>query len=178
METLFKDISYGIRSLLKQPGFTAVVVITLALGIGVNTAIFSLVHAVLLRPLPFADSDRLVVVKAQNDKTGETLPSVSPADFFDWKSQSQSFSNAAAYSGWSITLLEGEVSELIPATRVTDEFFSTLGVPPLLGRTFTPDGVTAGGGVAILRHRLCRRRFGGDPNNHNKTFAPPHGPVH
>src|SRR6266404_3591434 len=99
METLFKDIRYGIRSLSKQPGFTAVVVITLALGIGVNTAIFSLVHAVLLRPLPFADSNSLVVVKAQNGKTGETLPSVSPADFFDWKSQNQSFSNAAAYSG-------------------------------------------------------------------------------
>jgi len=90
METLFKDIRYGIRSLLKQPGFTFVVVITLALGMGVNTAIFSLVHAVLLRSLPFAASDRLVVVKAQNVKTGETLPSVSPADFFDWKSQSQS----------------------------------------------------------------------------------------
>jgi len=164
METFIKDIRYGIRSLLKQPGFTTVVVITLALGIGVNTAIFSLVHAVLLRPLPFADSDRLVVVKAQNAKTGETLPSVSPADFFDWKSQSQSFSNLAAYSGWSITLLEGEVSELIPATRVTDEFFSTLGVPPLLGRTFTPDEFNIESSVVILSHRLWLRRFGGDPN--------------
>src|SRR6267142_5528729 len=177
MESLFKDISYGIRSLLKQPGFTAVVVITLALGIGVNTAIFSLVHAVLLRPLPFADSDRLVVVKAQNGKTGETLPSVSPADFFDWKSQSQSFSNAAAYSGWSITLLEGEVSELIPASRVTDEFFSTLGVPPLLGRTFTPDEFNTGSSVVILSHRLWLRRFGGDPTIVNKTLALPEGRV-
>jgi len=177
METLFKDIRYGIRSLLKQPGFTAVVVITLALGIGVNTAIFSLVHAVLLRPLPFADSDRLVVVKAQNGKTGETLPSVSPADFFDWKSQSQSFSNVAAYSGWSITLLEGEVSELIPATRVTDEFFSTLGVPPLLGRTFTPDEFNSGSRVVILSHRLWLRRFGGDPNIITRTLALAQGRV-
>ena len=177
METLLKDIRYGIRSLLKQPGFTAVVVITLALGIGVNTAIFSLVHAVLLRPLPFADSDRLVVVKAQNGKTGETLPSVSPADFFDWKSQSQSFSNAAAYSGWSITLLEGEESELIPATRVTDEFFTTLGVPPLLGRTFTPDEFNTGSSVVILSHRLWLRRFGGDPNIIKKTLALPEGRV-
>src|SRR5258705_11859114 len=177
METLFKDISYGIRSLLKQPGFTAVVVITLALGIGVNTAIFSLVHAVLLRPLPFADSDRLVVVKAQNDKTDEMLPSVSPADFFDWKSQSQSFSNLAACSGWSITLLEGEVSELIPATRVTEEFFSTLGVPPLLGRTFTPDEFNAGSSVVILSNRLWLRRFGGDPDIITKTLALAEGRV-
>jgi putative ABC transport system permease protein len=177
METLFKDIRYGIRSLLKQPGFTTVVVITLALGIGVNTAIFSLVHAVLLRPLPFADSNRLVVVKAQNEKTGETLPSVSPADFFDWKSQSQSYSNLAAYSGWSITLLDGEVSELIPATRVTDEFFSTLGVPPLLGRTFTPDEFNTGSSVVILSHRLWLRRFGGDPNIITKTLALAQGRV-
>src|SRR2546426_1583277 len=116
MESLINDIRYGVRNLLKQPGFTVVAVITLALGMGVNTAIFSLVHAVLLRPLPFPDSDRLVVVKDQNGKTGETFPAVSPADFFDWKNQSQSFSNAAAYSGWSITLLEGHESELIPAT--------------------------------------------------------------
>ncbi len=177
METLFKDIRYGIRSLLKQPGFTAVVVITLALGIGVNTAIFSLVHAVLLRPLPFADSERLVVVKAQNGKTGETLPSVSPADFFDWKGQTQSFANLAAYSGWPITLLEGEESELIPATRVTDEFFSTLGVAPLLGRTFTPDEFNTGSKVVILSHRLWLRRFGGDPNIITKTLALAQGRV-
>jgi len=177
MQSLLKDFRYGIRTLLKQPGFTAVVVITLALGIGVNTAIFSLVHAVLLRPLPFADPDRLVVVKAQNGKTGETLPSVSPADFFDWKSQSQSFSNVAAYSGWFITLLEGEVSELIPATRVTDEFFSTLGVPPLLGRTFTPDEFNTGSSVVILSHRLWLRRFGGDPNIITRTLALAQGRV-
>lgn len=177
MQSLFKDVRYGMRSLLGQPGFTAVVVITLALGIGANTAIFSLVHAVLLRPLPFADSDSLVVVKAQNDKTGETLPSVSPADFFDWKSQSHSFSNLAAYSGWSLTLLEGEVSELIPATRVTDEFFSTLAVPPLLGRTFTSDEFNTGSNVVILSHRLWLRRFGGDPNIIKKTLSVAQGRV-
>jgi putative ABC transport system permease protein len=177
METLFKEIRYASRSLIKQPGFTAIAVITLALGIGVNTAIFSLIHAVLLRPLPFPESGRLVVVKDQNATTGETLPSVSPADFFDWKSQSQSFSNAAAYSGWSITLLEGEESELIPATRVTDEFFSTLAVPPLLGRTFTADEFRTGSKVVILSHRLWQRRFGGDPNIITRTLALPQGRV-
>ncbi len=123
MELLIKDIRYSMRSLLKQPGFSTIAVITLALGMGANTAIFSLVHAVLLRPLPFPESNRLVVVKDQNGKTGETFPAVSPADFFDWRNQSQSFANAAAYSGWPVTLLEGERSEMIPATRVTDEFF-------------------------------------------------------
>src|SRR6266436_2563414 len=171
VSNLMKDLRYGVRSLLNHPGFTALVVITLALGIGANTAIFSLVHAVLLRSLPFPESDRLVVIKEQNGKTGETLPSVSPADFFDWKRQNQSFATLAAYSGWSITLLEGEESELIPAARVTDEFFSTLGVQPLLGRTFTPDEFNTGSKVVILSHRLWQRRFGGDPNIITKTLA-------
>ena len=171
METLVKDIRYGIRSLVKQPGFTAVAVITLALGMGVNTAIFSLVHAVLLRTLPYALSERLVVIKDQNSKTGEIIPSVSPADFLDLKSQSQSFANLAAYSGGPLTLLDGEESELVPATRVTDEFFTTLGVLPLLGRTFTPDEFTTGSNVVVLSHRLWERRFGGDPNIVTKTLA-------
>ena len=162
METLVKDIRYGIRSLVKQPGFTAVAVITLALGMGVNTAIFSLVHAVLLRTLPYALSERLVVIKDQNSKTGETIPSVSPADFFDLKSQSQSFANLAAYSGGPLTLLDGEESELVPATRVTDEFFTTLGVLPLLGRTFTLDEFTttaSGSGASVATQTLSQRHW-------------------
>jgi putative ABC transport system permease protein len=177
MNNSLKDLRYGIRSLLKNPGFTAVVVVMLTLGIGANTAIFSLVHAVLLRSLPFPDSDRLVVVKSQNGKTGETLPSVSPADFFDWKRQSQSFATMAAHSGWSITLLEGGESELIPADRVTEEFFSTLGVQPLLGRTFMPDEFKTGSNVVILSHRLWQKRFGGDPNIVTKTLAASEGRV-
>jgi putative ABC transport system permease protein len=177
MNNLVKDLRYGIRSLLKNPGFTAIVVITLALGIGVNTAIFSLVNAVLLHPLPFPESDRLVVIKEQNGTTGETLPSVSPADFFDWKRENQSFASLAAHSGWSITLLEGGESELIPAERVTEKFFSTLGVQPLLGRTFTPDEFKTGSNVVILSHRLWQRRFGGDPNIVTKTLAVSQGRV-
>src|SRR6266478_8658566 len=177
MNNSLKDLRYGIRSLLKNPGFTAVVIVMLTLGIGANTAIFSLVHAVLLRSLPFPDSDKLIVVKDQNGKTGETLPSVSPADFFDWKRQSQSFTTMAAHSGWSITLLEGGESELIPADRVTEEFFSTLGVQPLLGRSFMPDEFKTGSNVVILSHRLWQRRFGGDPNIVTKTFAVSQGRV-
>ncbi len=177
MERLIQDIRYGLRSLLKRPAFTAVAVITLALGMGMTSAIFSLIHAVLLRPLPYAGSENLVVIKNQNSKTGETLPSVSPADFFDWKRQSQSFANMAAYSGWSITLLEGEESELIPAERVTEDFFGTLGVQPLLGRTFMPDEFKTGSNVVILSHRLWQRRFGGDPNIVTKTLAVSDGRI-
>ena len=177
MEGLVKDIRYGIRSLLKQPAFTVLAVVTLALGIGVNTAIFSLVHAVLLRPLPFPESERLVVVKDQNIKTGETFPSVSPADFFDSRSQSQSFTNVAAYSAGPITLLDGEESELVRAARVTDEFFMTLAVQPLLGRTFTKDEFRTGSNVVILSHRLWQRRFGGDPNIITKTLTSDQGHV-
>jgi len=172
-----KDFSYGIRGLLKHPGFTAIVVITLALGIGANTAIFSLVHAVLLRSLPFPESDRLVVIKDQNVKTGETIPSVSPADLFDWRRQSQSFTALAGSSGGPITLLEGEESELIPAARVTDEFFKTLGDQPMLGRTFAPEEFRTSSNVIILSFRLWVRRFGSDPNIVTKTLAVSQGRV-
>jgi putative ABC transport system permease protein len=177
MNDSLKDFSYGIRSLLKHPGFTAIVVITLALGIGANTAIFSVVHAVLLRSLPFPESDKLVVIKDQNVKTGETIPSVSPADFLDWSRESQSFTTLAAFSGGPITLLEGEESELIPAARVTDQFFSTLGDQPMLGRAFAPEEFKTGSNVVILSYRLWVRRFGSDPNIVTKTLAVSQGRV-
>jgi putative ABC transport system permease protein len=106
--TLLQDARYGARFLLNRPSFALVAVFTIALGIGANTAIFSLVHAVLLRPLSYPEARSLVVINDENAKTGETFPSVSPADFFDWKSQCQSFSKLAAYSGAPMTLLEGE----------------------------------------------------------------------
>jgi predicted permease len=177
MNDSLKDFSYGIRSLLKHPGFTAIVVITLALGIGANTAIFSVVHAVLLRSLPFPESDKLVVIKDQNVKTGETIPSVSPADFLDWSRESQSFTTLAAFSGGPITLLEGEESEWIPAARVTDQFFSTLGDQPMLGRAFAPEEFKTGSNVVILSYRLWVRRFGSDPNIVTKTLAVSQGRV-
>lgn len=177
MNDSLKDFSYGIRGLLKHPGFTAIVVITLALGIGANTAIFSVVHAVLLRSLPFPESDKLVVIKDQNVKTGETIPSVSPADFLDWSRESQSFTTLAAFSGGPITLLEGEESELIPAARVTDQFFSTLGDQPMLGRAFAPEEFKTGSNVVILSYRLWVRRFGSDPNIVTKTLAVSQGRV-
>ncbi len=177
METLWQDLRYGLRVLLTSPGFTVVAVVTLGLGIGANTAIFSVVNGVLLRPLPFPHSDELVVVKDENGKTGETIPSVSPADFFDWKGQSQSFSSLAAYSGWFVTLLEADRPEVLHGARVTDEFFQTLQVQPLLGRVFRPDEFRTGNNVLMLSHRLWQRRFGGDPNIIGKTLAVEEGRI-
>jgi putative ABC transport system permease protein len=164
MRTLWKDSRYGLRMLFKNPGFAFVAALTLALGIGANTAVFSVVNAVLLRPLPFPRSGELFVIKDENGKTGEAFPSVSPADFFDWKSQSRSFAGLAAYSGWPVTLLDADRPETVAATRVTEEFFKTLQVRPLLGDTFAPEQFKTGGDAIILSHALWQRRFGGDPN--------------
>jgi putative ABC transport system permease protein len=178
MKTLWQDARYGLRVLFKNPAFTFVAALTLALGIGANTAIFSVVNAVLLRPLPFPRSNELVVAKAVNGKTGETFPSASLADFYDWKGQSQSFDGLAAYSVWPFTITEGDRPEVVPSVMVSDEFFKTLRVRPLLGRTFTPEEFKGiGGSAVILSHRLWQRRFGGDPNVIGKQLAVEQGSI-
>jgi putative ABC transport system permease protein len=178
MRTLWHDLRYGLRVLLKSPGFTAVAVAVLALGVGATTAIFSVVNAVLLRPLPFPRAEALVVVEDVNGKTGETVPSVSPADFLDLKSQAQSFASLAAHSGGSITLLDTDQPEMIPAERVTEEFFKTLQVQPVAGRIFRPEEFKDGSNnVVILSHRLWQRRFGGDPKVVGKTLAVEQGGI-
>jgi predicted permease len=171
------DLRFGLRMLRRSPAFSAVAILTLALGVGANTAIFSVVNAVLLRPLPFPQSEELVVIKAENKKTGERFPSVSPADFFDWKSQSRSFESLSAYSGWPITLLDADRPEMVPGTRVTDQFFHALQIRPQLGRVFNPEEFKAGSNVIILSHRLWQRRFGGDPEIIGKTLAVANGSV-
>lgn len=178
LEALWRDSRYGARSLRKSPGFTVVAVVALALGIGANSAIFSLVNAVLLRPLPFARSSELVVVEDVNGKTGETLPYVSLADLIDWRGQSRSFERVAAYSQWPITLLDADHTEVVPSALVTDEFFKTLEVRPLVGRVFTPDEFNASGAdVVVLSHRLWQRRFGGDPDIVGKKLTVEQGSI-
>src|SRR3954463_1918806 len=126
---------YAIRSLLKRPGFTIVVILVLALGLGANTAVFSVVNGVLLRPLPFPESGNLLIVR-------ETKPpqfpefSMSPGNFIDWQSQSTSFENTAAWSNTRFNLIEGGDPESIRGVTVTGTFFATLRVQPLLGRDF------------------------------------------
>jgi putative ABC transport system permease protein len=165
MNSLLKDLRYGARMLWKSPGFTVVAVLTLGLSIGINTAVFSVVYAALVRPLPFADAGRLFVAAAQNKRGGAAdVRGVAPADFVDWRAQSRSFDGLAAFTGGGLTLSTGDVPEMVPGVRVSEDFFPVLGAPTALGRTFTAEEFGAGPARAVvLSHRLWQRRFGGDP---------------
>jgi len=161
MSTLLQDLRYGLRMLAKNPGFTAVAVLTLALGIGVNTAIFSVVNGVLLRPLPYPEPDRLVQIYERSAQFNEM--SVSYPNFLDWERMNRSFAGMAAYRGESFNFTGAGQPEQVPGAVVTANFFSVLGVKPLQGRTFTPDEDRQGANpVAMVSEGLWKRRFGGD----------------
>ncbi|MGH9908454.1 MAG: ABC transporter permease, partial [Pyrinomonadaceae bacterium] len=161
MNTFWRDLRYGSRMLLKHPGFTAVAVLTLALGIGANTAIFSVVNSVLLGPLPYKDADRLAIVWENLPTNDQNV--ANPANFMDWKEQNNSFTDMAAFAdSRSILVGDGEPEEL-PMQFGTPNMFSVLGVDAMLGRTFTPDdGVPNQPKVVVISHGLWQRRFGGD----------------
>lgn len=160
---LWQDIRYGIRMLGKSPGFTAVVVLTLALGIGANTAIFSVVSAVLLKPLPFPQPDRLVAVLHTNLQTGEIGKAQSYPDFTDLRAQNKSLEAAAAYDDGSVTLTgTGDPLHLAMGIFSAD-MFNVLRVPPLIGREFSAEEDKPGTHVVILSYRLWKTKFGGDP---------------
>src|SRR5262245_14447566 len=164
METLWRDLRQGARSLLKQPTFTIVAVIALALGIGANTAIFSVVNAVLLRALPYRDADRLVTVWEHNKRRGNTQNVINMGNFFDWKEQNRVFEDMAAFFDTTANLRSGGEPEEIPAQIDTTSLFNILGVNPILGRTFTPeDGKPGQPRVVVISFGLWQRRFGGDP---------------
>ena len=162
METLLRDIRYGIRSLLNRPGFTAIAVVTLALGIGANTAIFSVVNAVLLRPLPFPDSQKVMWL---GQKSSEVTQAAGQPKFIFWREQSQSFESMAAYEGFrgGGNLAGGDEAEYVGGLHVSADFFRVLGINPILGRTFTAEDDTPGAApVVILSEGVWRRRFGAD----------------
>ncbi len=165
-ETLGQDVRYGLRQLRRSPGFTAVAVLTLALGIGANTAIFSVVNAVLLRPLPFEQPDRLVRVVSfrLRDKAGDNA---SYPDFLDWRSQNHVFERMGVFRTEGFTLTGHGQAAHLQGSIVSAEIFALLGVKPLLGRTFLPEedkpGTANGGNAVILSHRLWRERFGAEP---------------
>lgn len=139
IETLIQDFRYGLRMLWKNPGFALIVVTTLALGIGANTAIFSVVNAVLLRPLSYKDPDRLVMVWENNPQRGWARNSVSWLNFRDWREQSQVFEEIVAVKGWSFTLTGQGEPEQVLGPVVSAGLFRLLGVEPVLGRTFLPE---------------------------------------
>ena len=170
MQTLWQDLRYGARMLLKQPVFTMIAVLTLALGIGANTAIFSLVNAVLLRPLPFAEPERLVWT--WGEFSGGNRASTSPPDFLDYRAQNRSFEELAAMLFRSFNLTGSGDPDRVAGSWVTANFFQALGVKLVHGRAFLPEEERSGPAqVAIIGQGLWQRRFGGDPQIIGKTIT-------
>ncbi|MGH9793588.1 MAG: ABC transporter permease [Candidatus Acidiferrales bacterium] len=173
METLLQDVKYGARMLAKSPGFALVAILTLALGIGANTAIFSVVHAALLRPLPYPDPDQLVMVWTNVERRGGPAQEwTNPADLHDWRTQNQVFEDMAALAGGVSTLSGDGEPEQLSTAAVTFPMFRVLKTPPVLGRDFTAqDDVPNGPRVVILTHGLWQRNFGGDPAIIGRTIT-------
>jgi putative ABC transport system permease protein len=167
---LLQDLRYGARMLLKQPGFTLITVLTLALGIGANTAIFSVVNAVLLKPLPYPEPGQLVQLRLEGAGKPDTV--IGSSAFVQVKAQSQSLARIAAYSGGDMTLTGAGAAEGVVAGAVTADFFPLLGVLPALGRNFTQEEDTPNGPkAAILGHGLWQSRFGGDADVLGRTIT-------
>ena len=166
LESLWQDVRYGLRMLIKNPGFTAVAALTLALGIGANTAIFSVVNATLLQPLPFRDADRVMWVREKNHG------SVAPATFLDWRQQNHVFSAVSAYFSWGANLVAQGQPRRINRTTCSADMLRLLGVRPTLGRDFLPTDERAGHApVAIITHSLWQESFGSDPKTIGGSLA-------
>ncbi|HYU44310.1 MAG TPA: ABC transporter permease, partial [Vicinamibacteria bacterium] len=166
LETVAQDARYGLRTLARTPGFTVAAVLALALGIGATTAIFSVVDAVLLRPLPYDHPDRLAVVLH-----GGRYP-VAPANYLDWRREASAFARMGAAEYWQSNLSGGDRPERVLGLHVTSDILPLLGVPPLLGRVIAPEEDEAGRDhVVVLGYRIWQRRFGGDPSLVGRTVA-------
>ena len=170
METTLLDLKYSLRVLLKKPAFTLLAVIALALGIGANSAIFSVVNGVLLRPLPYPDSGRLVMIWGTTAQTNRTATSI--ADFLDYHDQNQVFAQIAAFNAGGFTLTDGSEPEQLRGARVSAEFFAALGVTPMLGRDFRDDDDKPGASrTVLLSQGLWQRRFNADAGIAGKTIT-------
>jgi predicted permease len=171
--TLLQDLRFGLRTLRKSPAFTAIALLTLALGIGANTAIFSIVNAVMLKPLPFPESDKLVfMTSAISASNNVSLPfSTSYPDFLDWRATVKSFSGMASYHGDSVTLTGLDQPLHLDGQVVSGDFFSVLGVQPILGRGFARDEEKPGTRVVVLSHALWESAFHGDRGIVGRTIT-------
>ncbi|MGE5326912.1 MAG: ABC transporter permease, partial [Deltaproteobacteria bacterium] len=164
MWTFFQDLRFGLRMLAKNPGVTAVAVITLALGIGANTVVFSYVNAMLLRPFAFKDLSRAVFLWETAPKLNSGRFGAAPANFRDWQEQTMSFENLAALHGWDVNLTGGDVAERVEGFRVTSDYFALIGIAPQLGRTLAAGDFHPGRDtVVVLSHGFWQRHLGADP---------------
>src|SRR5579885_1635217 len=176
MRSVLQDLRYGARTLLKSPGFTLVAVIVLALGVGANSANFSVVNSVLLSPKPYKETDRLAIAWETNpqllDDYLKTHNEAAPANFYDWQAQSNVFENLAAFRWGTFNLTDGDNPEQVMGNAVTPNMFATLGVRPLIGRDFLPEEGEAGkDDEVILSYGLWQRLFGADPNVLNRKVG-------
>ncbi|HKY03360.1 MAG TPA: ABC transporter permease [Blastocatellia bacterium] len=164
MRALWQDLRYGVRTLIKKPGFSLVAVVVLALGIGANTAIFSVVYGILLRPLPYKDPDRIITVWQNDPKTGANQVDCAPANFIDWRDRNQVFEQMALAEPYSHDLTGQGEPETFRSWLVSEGFFEVLGATALHGRVFQPDDYRPGNDrVVVISYDLWKRRFGSDP---------------
>ena len=182
LETVTRDAIYGMRSLRKSPGFAFIAIATLSLSIGACTALFSLLHGILLRPLPYPNPDQLVEIRDVNATLGRTEGGVSHRNVIDWRERTKSFDGIAAYYTMGRTMSSDNNSEVVLATQVSADFFRILRTPPLMGRTFTEaeadqaqynnaNGIISPDPLAVLSHSLWTTRFGGDPRLLGKSIT-------
>ena len=171
IDALLQDVRFGLRMLAKNPGFTAVAVLTLALGIGANTAIFSVVNAVLLKPLPYAEPDRLMAVGSMRFRGVPSPDTLSYPDFFDYRARNHVFEHLVTGRGTSLTLTGYGPPRQLHGNMTTWDLFPALGIAPVLGRGFLPSEEAAGARVAVLSHALWQSQFGGDPGIVGRTIT-------
>lgn len=169
MDILFQDLRHTLRTLRRDFGFTATTVLTLAIGIGVNTAVFSVVYAVLLQPLPYKNSDRLAMVWTDIAGQGVHEATSAYANIQDWKWQNRVFEDLATFDPTSLTLTDGDWPEQVMTVRVSANLFSILGVPPVIGRAFSPAEERQRAAVVVLSHSLWQRRFDASPQAIGRT---------
>ncbi len=172
MDAFLNDIRYAVRNLIKRPGFTLIAVLTLGIGIGANTAMFSSIYALLLKPLAFPELDRVVAIWDNNPIRGEVHNEVAMANYLDWRTQTQSYEHLALYRWFNANITGLDQPERVQGFAVTANFLDVTGVKPILGRNFTEEDNQPGKDVvAIISHSLWQRSFGGDPNILNKTIT-------
>ncbi len=170
MSALLRDVKLGLRALTAAPAATLIVVVTLGLGIGANTAVFSMVDALVLRPFPIPDIDRLVMLWGTVPKQGDDRDRAAPADYLDWKERATSFERLVALEWWDVNLSGSGEPERLQGTFVSPDYFETLGVEPYSGRTLAADAAEYGARTVVLSYQLFERRFGGDPGLIGKTI--------
>jgi putative ABC transport system permease protein len=172
MDSLLRDLKFSTRALLKRPALTIIAIVTLAIGIGANSAIFSIVNSILLKPLPFSDLDRIVAIWDKVPSRAMERNEVAIANYLDWRAQNNSFEHIGLYRWWSTNLTGVQPPERVQGFLVSANFLEVLGMKPMIGRGFSADEDQPGKEpVAILGYGLWQRRFGGDPNIVNKTIA-------